>query len=46
MSTLLEVKDVCKRYGKKTALDHLNLTLESGHIVGLFSQRKWKDNTD
>ena len=34
MSTLLEVKDVCKRYGKKTALDHLNLTLESGHIVG------------
>lgn len=35
MSTLLEVKDVCKRYGKKTALDHLNLTLESGHIVGL-----------
>lgn len=35
MSTLLEVKDVCKRYGKETALDHLNLTLESGHIVGL-----------
>lgn len=35
MSTLLEVKDVCKRYGKKTTLDHLNLTLESGHIVGL-----------
>ena len=33
MSTLLEVKDVCKRYGKKTALDHLNLTLESGHIA-------------
>ena len=47
MSTLLEVKDVCKRYGKKTALDHLNLTLESGHIVGLLrTERKWKDNTD
>lgn len=47
MSTLLEVKDVCKRYGKKTALDHLNLTLESGtYCWPLRTERKWKDNTD
>lgn len=35
MSTLLECKDLSKRYGKVTALDHVNLQIESGHIIGL-----------
>lgn len=32
---LLECTDLSKSYGKKPALNHLNLSLESGHIVGL-----------
>ena len=35
MSTLLECKDLTKRYGKVTALDQVNLKIESGHIIGL-----------
>lgn len=35
MSTLLECKNLTKRYGKFTALDHINFSLEGGHIVGL-----------
>jgi len=32
---LLECKDLTKRYGKFTALDHIDLTVESGKIIGL-----------
>lgn len=35
MSVLLECRNVTKRYGSRVALDHVNLTLESGHIIGL-----------
>ena len=35
MSTLLDCKDLTKCYGKKTAIDHINLAIESGHIIGL-----------
>lgn len=35
MSILLECNNLTKRYGKKTALDRINLTIESGHIIGL-----------
>ncbi len=35
MSTILECKDLTKQYGKFTALDHITLSLEGGHIVGL-----------
>lgn len=35
MSTLLECKDLTKNYGHKTALDHISLSIESGHIIGL-----------
>ena len=35
MSTLLECRELTKKYGHKTALNHLNLTLESGKIIGL-----------
>lgn len=35
MSTILECKNLSKSYGKKTALSHVNLTLEGGHIIGL-----------
>lgn len=35
MSTILECKNLSKAYGKKTALSHVNLALESGHIIGL-----------
>lgn len=35
MSTLLECKELTKKFGKKAALDQISLTLESGHIIGL-----------
>lgn len=35
MSTLLECKDLTKRFGSKTAVDHISLNLEGGHIIGL-----------
>lgn len=35
MSTLLECKDLTKTYGQKTAIDHISLSIESGHIIGL-----------
>ncbi len=35
MSTLLECRDLTKSYGQKTAIDHINLSIESGHIIGL-----------
>lgn len=35
MSTLLECKDLTKKYGNRLALENVNLSLEGGHIVGL-----------
>ncbi len=35
MSEILKCIDLTKRYGDLTALEHFNLTLESGKIVGL-----------
>ena len=35
MSVLLECKDLSKCYGKKIAVDHINLQLQSGRIIGL-----------
>ncbi|MGN0343115.1 MAG: ABC transporter ATP-binding protein [Roseburia sp.] len=35
MSSLLECKDVTKRYENTIALDHVNLSIEPGHIIGL-----------
>lgn len=35
MGTLLECKEVSKRFGQKTALAQLNMALESGRIIGL-----------
>lgn len=32
---LVKITDLTKKYGKKTALSHVNLTLEPGRIVGL-----------
>lgn len=32
---IVSMKDVVKRYGKLTALDHFNLTVEKGEILGL-----------
>lgn len=32
---ILECHDLTKRYGNVTALDHVNLNIESGRIVGL-----------
>ena len=32
---ILECKDLAKRYGSVSALDHVNLTVEPGRIVGL-----------
>lgn len=35
MSAILECKNLSKAYGRKTALSHINLALEGGHIIGL-----------
>ena len=35
MTPILECRDLCKRYGSVQALDHINLRLEPGRIVGL-----------
>ena len=35
MNTLIEAKDLTKNYGKKTAVDHINFSIEGGHIIGL-----------
>lgn len=35
MSNLLEIQGLHKTYGKKTALNDINLSLEPGHIIGL-----------
>ena len=32
---MIEVKDLVKRYGTHTALDHLTFTIEDGGIYGL-----------
>ncbi|MDP9013694.1 MAG: ABC transporter ATP-binding protein [Pseudomonadota bacterium] len=35
MSALIEARDLTKKYGKHTALDHANFAVETGRIVGL-----------
>lgn len=35
MSILVTCKDLTKKYGSKTALNHVSLEIESGHIIGL-----------
>ena len=35
MGTLLECKDLTKSFNGKTAIDHIDLSIESGHIIGL-----------
>ncbi len=35
MSIILECKNLSNTYGSHTALNHINLSLESGHIIGL-----------
>lgn len=35
MSAAIEINDVCKRYGKLTALDHVSLQIGKGEMFGL-----------
>jgi ABC-2 type transport system ATP-binding protein len=35
MPALIEARDLSKKYGKHTALDHANFAIETGRIVGL-----------
>lgn len=35
MSTLVECKNLTKKYGSRTAIDNIDLAIESGHIIGL-----------
>ena len=35
---MLEIKDLTKTYGKKAALNRINLALPSGEIIGLFGE--------
>lgn len=34
MPAIIEIKNLSKKYGKRTAVDHLNLTVEAGEIFG------------
>ena len=34
----IEVKNLCRRFGKHTALDHVNLQLEQGTVLGLVGE--------
>jgi ABC-2 type transport system ATP-binding protein len=38
MATIIEAKDLCKRFGNHTALDHVSFTVQSGTIVGLIGR--------
>jgi ABC-2 type transport system ATP-binding protein len=38
MATIIEAKDLCKRFGSHTALDHVSFTVQSGTIVGLIGR--------
>ena len=35
---MIEIKNVSKNYGEKSALDNVSLTLPRGEIVGLFGE--------
>ena len=35
MSTILDCRGLTKRYGNKLALDHIDLSLDRGKIIGL-----------
>lgn len=35
MSTIIEIQGLCKQYGKRKAVDDVNMTIESGEIFGL-----------
>jgi ABC-2 type transport system ATP-binding protein len=35
MSTIIEIRDLSKRFGKRLAVDRVNLTVEGGEIFGL-----------
>lgn len=40
--SLVTCKDLSKTYGSTTALSHINLDIEEGHIIGLLGpNRKW-----
>jgi ABC-2 type transport system ATP-binding protein len=38
MATIIETKDLCKRYGGQVALDHVNFAVQPGTIVGLIGR--------
>lgn len=38
MSTILDCRGLTKRYGNKLALDHIDLSLDRGKIIGLLGQ--------
>lgn len=44
MSTILECKNLSKAYGNKTALSHIDLALEGGHIIGLLGPNRQRQN--
>jgi ABC-2 type transport system ATP-binding protein len=37
-TTVIEVNNLCRRFGKHTALDHINLRLEQGTVLGLVGE--------
>lgn len=44
--TLLCLQDVSKRFGKKTALDHISLEIAPGRMVGLLGSNGTNSSTD
>lgn len=38
VNTVIEVNNLCRRFGKHTALDHVNLRIEQGTVLGLVGE--------
>ena len=38
MDNIVEAKDLCKRFGGKMAVDHVNMTVRKGDIYGLIGK--------
>lgn len=39
---MIEVKNLVKKYGDHTAVDHLSFTVEKGQIYGFLTERRRK----
>ena len=42
---IVKVKNVVKRYSEKLALDHFNMEVKEGEILGLLGPNGWENNS-